>query len=53
MGAAIEAGAEDVITNDDGSIEVIAPTISVAAHRPEKGFKRSSRKSPSSPPSKA
>jgi transcriptional/translational regulatory protein YebC/TACO1 len=42
MEAAIEAGAEDVITNDDGSIEVVtAPNdfVAVRAGLEKQGFK--------------
>ena len=42
MEAAIEAGAEDVVTNDDGSIEVITPPhdfVTVRTALEQKGFK--------------
>ena len=42
MDAALEAGAEDVINNDDGSIEVLTPPyefITIKAALEEAGFK--------------
>ena len=46
MEAALDAGAEDVVTNDDGSIEVITAPHDFAPSRPRSRKRASSRSSP-------